>query len=275
MRSPQSSALWLLRPLSVTPSLGWKSSDDPKTSRPFATEFDALGVRLNVAALNGSAFVAGNKPSRIEKVQAPLEETAAIPKLDKRQARVVHGNLNFTMGCFLRKSLMVAARAFDLLTTDNHRATPQQVQQLCTWTHTVVGQLAPKTVEPDGETTPVLIFTDAAYGDDVASCGIAVIDMISATRIALGGEIPKFLVEAWYNLGNQQVITRAGAFSVLLARVSFRSRSEEALEIIHGRVWQGELPLDTVADLCRNSQSLPSFLQHGTVQNAEFFDPFA
>ena len=56
----------------------------------------------------------------------------------------------------------------------------------------MVGQLTPKTVEPDGETAPVLIFTDAAYEDDVATWGIVVIDMISDTRTALDGEIPKF-----------------------------------------------------------------------------------
>ena len=72
-------------------ALGWRFSDDPKTSHPCATEFDVRGVRLNVAALNGGACVAGIKPSRIEKIQALLEETAAIPKFDKRQAQVVHG----------------------------------------------------------------------------------------------------------------------------------------------------------------------------------------
>ena len=60
----------------------------------------------------------------------------------------------------------------------------------------MVGQLAPKTVEPDGETAPVLILTDAAYEAGVATWGIVLIDMISATCTALGGEIPKFLVEA-------------------------------------------------------------------------------
>lgn len=61
------------------------------------------------------------------------------------------------------KVVVAAARAFFLLTPDSHRVTPQRVQQLCAWTHALVGQLAPKKVEPDGGTTPVLIFTDAAY----------------------------------------------------------------------------------------------------------------
>ena len=89
-------------------------------------------------------FVAGNKPSRVEKIQLLLKNTSAITTLDKRQAQVVHGNLIFAMGFFLGKTLIVAARAFALLTTDNHRATPLQIQQRCAWTHSLVGQLAPK-----------------------------------------------------------------------------------------------------------------------------------
>ena len=189
---------------------------------------------MSVAALQGGAFVAGNKPSRVEKIQALLEETAAIPRLDKPQAQVVHGNLNFALGPFLGKSLIVAAHAFALLTTDNHRATPQQVQQLCAWMHAVVGQLAPKTVEPDGETAPVLICTNAAYENDVATWGMVVIDMFSDTRTALGGEIPKFLVEEWRNLGSQQVITLAEAFAVLLARRQLHSLDRKgALKVQH------------------------------------------
>ena len=203
----------------------------------------------------------------------------------------------------------------------------------------MVGQLAPRTVEPDGETAPVLIFTDAAYEENVATWGIVVIDMISNTRTALGGEIPRALVEAWHELGSQQVITLAEAFAVLLARISFRSlltkrrvifwidnegaryslikgvsqtlallqivqlfhscseadnclpwiervpsksniadlpsrnQTAEALEIIHGQEWQSELPVDKVADLCRNFQSLPSLLQHGIVHGNELFEP--
>ena len=204
-------------------ALGWRFSDDPKKSHPFANEFDVLPVRLNVSSLNGGSFVAGNQPSRIEKIQKLLEETAAITTLDKRQAQVVHGNLNFAMGFFLGKPLMVAARAFALLTTDKHRATPQQIRQLCAWTHALVGQLAPKTVEPDGDTSPVLIFTDAAYEDGRATWGIVVIDAVTGTRTALGGEIPKASVDVWHELGSQQVITLAEVFAVLLAPISFRS----------------------------------------------------
>ena len=145
-----------------------------------------------------------------------------MQQVDKRHAQVVHGNLNFAMNFFLGKSLMVAARAFAHLTTDKHRASQPQVQQLCAWTHALIGELAPKTVKPGGDLVPVLVFTDAAFENDRATWGIVVLDPVTQTRTAIGGDIPYSLVDCWHKLGSQQVITLAEAFAVLLARISFR-----------------------------------------------------
>ena len=78
-------------------------------------------------------------------------------------------------------------------------------------------------MEPDGETSPVLIFTDAAYENGLATCGTVVIDSTTGTRTAMGGNIPKMMVDMWRDLGSQQVITLAKAFTALLAQVSSRS----------------------------------------------------
>ena len=203
-------------------ALGWKFSDDPNKTHPFETEFDVLGIRLSIASLHGGPFDMQNKPSRVEKIQKLLEDTAALDRVDKRHAQVVHGNLNFALSFFLGKSLLVAARAFAHLTTESHKASPEQVRQLCAWTHALVGTLQPKTLDPGGIVSPVLVFTDAAYEHGVATWGLVVIDPINKMRTALGGDIPPSLVDAWHSLGSEQVITLAEAFAVLLARVAFR-----------------------------------------------------
>ena len=203
-------------------ALGWKFSDDPNKTHPFESEFDVLGIRLTIGSLHGGRFVMQNKPSRIEKIQKLLEETATLERVDKRHAQMVHGNLNFALSFFLGKSLLVSARAFAHLTTEGHRASPEQIKQLCAWTHAMVGSLKPKTLDPKGITTPVLVFTDAAYEHDEATWGIVVIDPVTGLRTAIGGSIPNSLVEAWHDLGTDHVITLAEAFAVLLARVVFR-----------------------------------------------------
>ena len=115
------------------------------------------------------------------------------------------------------RSLWLQPGLLFLLTPDNRRATPLQIQQVCAWTHALVGQLAPRTMEPDGETSPALIFTDAAYENGLATCGIVVIDSTPGTRTAMGGNIPKMLVDVWHDLGSQRVITLAEAFTAPLA----------------------------------------------------------
>ena len=126
-----------------------------------------------------------NKPSRVEKIQKLLEDTATLEKVDKRHAQVVHGNLNFALSFFLGKSLLVSARAFAHLTTEGHKASPEQIEQLCAWTHAMVGTLKPKRLDPEGVAKPVLFFTDAAYENGVATWGIVVIDPATEVRTAL------------------------------------------------------------------------------------------
>ena len=203
-------------------ALGWKFSDDPNKTHPFEPAFDVLGVRLTVEFLNGGCFVLQNKPSRVTKIQQLLEDTASMEKVDKRHAQVVQGNLNFALGFFLGKSLLVATRGFAHLTTERHSASQAQIRELCAWTHALVGNLKPKTIDPKGITTPLLIFTDAAYEDGVATWGVVIIDPHEGLRTAVGGTIPARLVETWHQLGSEQVITLAEAFAVLLARISFR-----------------------------------------------------
>ena len=198
-------------PKQLEPQATVRYSDDRKKSHPFETEFDVLGVRLRVSTLHGEAFVVQSKPSRVEKIQQLLEETSAMSQLDKHQTQVVHDNLNFAMVFSLRKSLRTSAQAFAHLITDRHTASRQQVQQLCAWTHALVGELVPKVVEPGGERTPILVFTDAAYENDLATWGIVLIDPVTETRTAVSGEI----------LGSQHVITLAESIAVLLASQSF------------------------------------------------------
>lgn len=47
-------------------------------------------------------------------------------------------------------------------------------------------------------------------------------DPESSLKTAIGGVIPRFLVDSWHQLGSEEVITLAEGFAVWLARISFR-----------------------------------------------------
>ena len=85
-----------------------------------------------------------NKPSRAKTIQKLLEDTALLKRVDKRHAQVARGNLNFALSFFLGKSLLLSTSAFAYLTTEGHKASPEQIRQRCAWTDAMVGTLRPK-----------------------------------------------------------------------------------------------------------------------------------
>ncbi|CAK9052971.1 unnamed protein product [Durusdinium trenchii] len=204
-------------------ALGWQYSDDPKKVVPFDCAFDVLGTRIDVSGLHGRSFSIENKQSRLERIDALLKEVQEADAISKRQAQVIHGNLNFAMSFFLGHTMRIAARAFAALTMDSCKPAPGQITDLCTWATGVLQFLAPKVIDPSGDPRPVVLFTDAAYEDDVATWGMVLLDPVTDTRTAVGGRVPDFLVQKWHALGSDQVITLAEAFAALLARIVFRS----------------------------------------------------
>ena len=203
-------------------ALGWRFTDDPAKVVPFSEVVDILGARLSVDGLHGSSFTVQNKPGRLEKIDSLLSEVQEKDMVSKRQAQAIHGNLNFAMGFVLGHTLKMAARGFAWLSSDACQPRRGQVSELCKWTRGVLTLLRPKVIDPVGEMQPVLVFTDAAFEDNIATWGLVLIDPLSGVRTAIGGKVPGPLVNLWQELGSQQVITLAEAFAVLLSRIVFR-----------------------------------------------------
>ena len=203
-------------------ALGWVYANDPAKCKPFNEAFDVLGTQINVANLHGGTISIENKPGRIEKVREMVNQVRKDRAISKRQAQVIHGNMNFAMGFVLGQTLKVSARAFASLSSGSFVSNAAQLVSLCHWTEGVLSVLAPRRIDPAGTTQPVLIFTDAAYEAGVATWGMVILDPLTGVRSAMGGQIPMPLVERWRDLGSDQVITLAEAFAVLLGRISFR-----------------------------------------------------
>ncbi|CAK9111846.1 unnamed protein product, partial [Durusdinium trenchii] len=165
-----------------------------------------------------------NKPERLEKIRELLVDLKKGGKVTKRQAQVIHGNLNFAMGFCMGHTLKIAARAFASLSAGDQNVSPKALNNLCDWTLDLLKLLNPREWTAGMTGDPVVIFTDAAYEDGVATYGIVFLDAPAGYRTALGGRIPDFLVNVWHELGSEQVITLAEAFAALLARYLFRSR---------------------------------------------------
>ncbi len=204
----------------VLDRLGWLFAKGNDKGKPFESSFDVLGVRLNPEFLSSGSFGMRNKESRIERVLEQLDSIKSKGQITKQGAQSVQGLLNFMSGFVMGSSLRVACRAFANLSSEP-KVNQQDLIRLCDWTSETVKFLKPRDVQLKNDQQPVIIFSDAAFEDSVATWGIVVIDPASGRREVMGGRVSSFLVDFWMQDAGEQVITQAEAFALALARRCF------------------------------------------------------
>ena len=166
--------------------LGWVYSSDPAKSRPFEEECDVLGVRVNVKSLSHGCLKLANKASRYKRLKDIFNSARKNQSFTKRDAQVVHGTLNFMTSFVMGQSLKLACRVFANLTMHVPSCSFSDIEALFSWTESLMDALEPRILCSSGLTTPILIFTDAAYEDGVATWGCVFVD--PASGIAEEGE---------------------------------------------------------------------------------------
>ena len=86
-------------------ALGWLYAKDPSKDKPFAEEFDVLGIRINTNLLHEGLFTLANKPSRVDKVVELINGIRNSGTIDKKASQVIHGLLNFMAGFVMGHSI--------------------------------------------------------------------------------------------------------------------------------------------------------------------------
>lgn len=198
--------------------LGWIYSSDPAKSRPFEEECDVLGVRVNVKSLSHGCLKLANKASRYKRLKDIFNSARKNQSFTKRDAQVVHGTLNFMTSFVMGQSLKLACQVFANLTMHVPSCSFSDIEALFSWTESLMDALEPRILSSSGLTAPILIFTDAAYEDGVATWGCVFVDPASGIAEVSGGTIPQMLISCWQELAGKQVITQAEAFVVFVAR---------------------------------------------------------
>ena len=207
--------------------LGWRHAVTGKKAKPFASTFAALGVEYNLANLHGSFFTVGNKPERLQRIGRLIQQVAQEKAVTSSTAASLHGLLNFASGFALGKALQPAAQGFSSLAMGANLP-PQVLADLCQHALTVLRSLQPRKVATSDEPHPIIIYTDGAFGEDLADWGAIVLDTATNTRECFAGRVPAFLLEAWRGLVGEQLICQIEMYAVLCIRWHAR-------HLLHGR----------------------------------------
>ena len=70
--------------------------------------------------------------------------------------------------------------------------------------------------------SPVVIYTDGTFEDDVGTWGVLVVDKRSGSRWLFGGRVPQCLIQHWHAGAGDQVICEVEAYSLVLTLFGLR-----------------------------------------------------
>ena len=176
-----------------------------------------------------------NKPDRIAKLREELEAVFKQGRLGPAQAARIRGKLVYASSqvsgrCGALANAALGERAGEApgtVTLDDR--TRRAVQWWISFLE------VPEAREVDLKTgrLPVLLFTDGAWEQDVATVGAVLYDPEEGVVRAFGRDVPRSVVRAWQEDGKRtQVIGQAEIFPALLAKVQWRHRLQ-GRKVIH------------------------------------------
>jgi hypothetical protein len=78
----------------------------------------------------------------------------------------------------------------------------RDLADFCDYAMTALKSSKPRVLSAFSERRPVLIFTDGAWENQVASIGAAIVDLATNQRWVIAGRVPQVLLDRWQNLVN-------------------------------------------------------------------------
>lgn len=214
--------------------LGWKFSETGEKSPDYSSTFNVLGAQLDLRGLqlqgprlqSGAGFLMGNKPGRAEFICGLLDELVKNSKVSLRDLSVVRGHLNFASGFYAGKTLRAAGNYLYSSLLKSSWSTTSEVISIAGKIKDVLRNCPPREIFCSSQEKPILVFTDAAFDNDIATLGAVV--FIDDEKMVYDGAIPVSVVKAWQKMTGKQIISQAELAAVVAIQYEmadrFRSR---------------------------------------------------
>ncbi|CAE7276556.1 unnamed protein product [Symbiodinium sp. CCMP2592] len=183
--------------------LGWAHAQEGEKAPGFASTFVALGVQISLQDIGRGTFTVQNKPGRVDKLVAMIEEAATNPR----------------SGFFYNKGLRFLAKALNKA-ADNPGS--QMFRGLCRVAVSLLRATPPRTFDMGIQGPPLLVFTDGAWESGRAGAGAVVHCCATGKTLACTIPVPQTLIDLWVREAGEQIICQIEMWAFLALRVAMK-----------------------------------------------------
>ena len=202
--------------------LGWRHAKTGTKAQPFRPQFQVLGCSLDLTGICNGCLTLENKPGRIDRLVALLENIRTSGSLTKHQGQVIHGLMRYACGFFSGKHLHQVCAEVLAISNSLSGGRPREVASFCDYAIQMLQSAEPRQVRAGLERKPILIFTDGCWEKDFAGIGAVVIDIASSRRLVCKGTVPPALIQKWKSVVGEHLICQIELYVMVLLRWQFR-----------------------------------------------------
>ncbi|CAE7247692.1 unnamed protein product [Symbiodinium sp. CCMP2592] len=195
-------------------ALGWRHAKTGAKGRPFASDFDVLGMHLGLGDLAKGTVVLANKQGRIERIVDRLQEISLKGEIRRHEAQVIQGLLQYASGFYAGRSLKHASHILARIVGGLHFS-PRDLSDFCRHTVSLLKHENPRVLSCAMITDIIHLWTDGSWEADVGGIGLAAHDCFSGTGWVFTGKVPLQLLESWKAEVGEQLICEIDMFAVL------------------------------------------------------------
>ena len=210
--------------------LGWKHAVTGKKAAAFDLQMQALGVQYDLEGIWQGQLVVQNKPGRLERILQLTKEFNDNKKGEGQIAATIGGLLNFSGGFVLGHSLKPATQ-LSYRWMSPSRPPGSLKAELCDLIRVLIHDVKPKKVTVNDIETPVLIYTDGAFENEVGTWGALVIDPYTKACDVFAGSVPSHLTRFWIENVGQQIICEVEMYAYICVRWHLRAALDGRLGI--------------------------------------------
>ena len=200
--------------------LGWDHAKEGDKALNFSATFDLLGVTFDLSGMSLGTLVVRNKTSRIEKLCAMLDQVAKDKNISAAKASELQRLLNFAVSFYLGRSMKHLVSAFMPFADKPQNFNASDLESLCLYTKTMLLEQKPRVHSVLNVGRPVVIFTEGAWEDGIATAGAVLVD--GDVRLAFQLEVPQNLVEHWLTNAGEQIISQVELWGLVMLKWSRR-----------------------------------------------------
>ena len=151
-----------------------------------------------------------------------MDEVEAARTITAAHASEIQGLLNFAVSFYMGRGLKHLVSAFMPFAEGQQCKDADELVSLCSYARTMLRAQKPRVHSTLESNRPILIFTDGAYEDGVATAGAVVVD--GSQRHAYVVTVPDELVKLWNRVAGDQIISQVELWALVSVRLCLRKQ---------------------------------------------------